>query len=296
MVNSRCGTSIALLLLQFWFSLPVTPAPRMLPRPKACAGALNMETSAPATPAAPQPHRRAPAGPRGRVLPLSTREQHIRREKATSNICTAQVLLAVMASMYAVFHGPKGLKAIAQQVHQKTVLLAKGLEKLGYAVEPETFFDTITVEVGHMQGLVMRAAVAEGVNLRKVGETKVGISLDERTRPAILEAVWRAFGGSFKVAEFEADYRLPTDLLRTSDYLTHPIFHMNRAESEMTRYIRRLSDRDLALDRSMIPLGSCTMKLNATTEMLPVTWPEFGQMPPLAPGGFVTYRLGFAFR
>jgi len=222
-------------------------------------------------------------GNRAYRLSLQTREQHIRREKATSNICTAQVLLAVMASMYAVFHGPQGLKAIAQQVHQKTVILAKGLEKLGYTIEPETFFDTITVEVGHMQGLVMRAAVAEGVNLRKVGETKVGIALDERTRPAVLEAVWRAFGGSFKVEDFSADYRLPTDLLRTSEYLTHPIFHMNRAESEMTRYIRRLSDRDLALDRAMIPLGSCTMKLNATAEMLPITWPEFSDIHPFVP-------------
>lgn len=222
-------------------------------------------------------------GNRAYRLSLQTREQHIRREKATSNICTAQVLLAVMASMYAVFHGPQGLKAIAQQVHQKTVILAKGLEKLGYTVEPESFFDTITVEVGHMQGLVMRAAVAEGVNLRKVGETKVGIALDERTRPAVLEAVWRAFGGSFKVEDFSADYRLPTDLLRTSEYLTHPIFHMNRAESEMTRYIRRLSDRDLALDRAMIPLGSCTMKLNATAEMLPITWPEFSDIHPFVP-------------
>lgn len=222
-------------------------------------------------------------GNRAYRLSLQTREQHIRREKATSNICTAQVLLAVMASMYAVFHGPQGLKAIAQQVHRKTVLLAKGLEKLGYTIEPETFFDTITVEVGHMQGLVMRAAVAEGVNLRKVGETKVGIALDERTRPAVLEAVWRAFGGNFKVEDFSADYRLPTDLLRTSEYLTHPIFHMNRAESEMTRYIRRLSDRDLALDRAMIPLGSCTMKLNATAEMLPITWPEFSDIHPFVP-------------
>lgn len=222
-------------------------------------------------------------GNRAYRLSLQTREQHIRREKATSNICTAQVLLAVMASMYAVFHGPQGLKAIAQQVHRKTVLLAKGLEKLGYTIEPEAFFDTITVEVGHMQGLVMRAAVAEGVNLRKVGETKVGISLDERSRPATLEAVWRAFGGSFKVEDFSADYRLPKDLLRTSDYLTHPIFHMNRAESEMTRYIRRLSDRDLALDRAMIPLGSCTMKLNATAEMLPITWPEFSDIHPFVP-------------
>ncbi|MFN7011511.1 MAG: aminomethyl-transferring glycine dehydrogenase, partial [Allorhizobium sp.] len=222
-------------------------------------------------------------GNRAYRLSLQTREQHIRREKATSNICTAQVLLAVMASMYAVFHGPNGIKAIAQQVHQKAVLMAKGLEKLGYTVEPETFFDTITVEVGHMQGLILRAAVAEGINLRKIGETRIGISLDERTRPATLEAVWRAFGGSFAVADFDTGYRLPKDLLRTSDYLTHPIFHMNRAESEMTRYIRRLSDRDLALDRAMIPLGSCTMKLNATAEMLPITWPEFSEIHPFAP-------------
>ena len=229
-------------------------------------------------------------GNRAYRLSLQTREQHIRREKATSNICTAQVLLAVMASMYAVFHGPKGIKAIAQQVHQKAVLMAKGLEKLGYTVEPETFFDTITVEVGHMQGLILRAAVAEGINLRKVGETRIGISLDERTRPATLEAVWRAFGGNFAVADFDTGYRLPKDLLRTSEYLTHPIFHMNRAESEMTRYIRRLSDRDLALDRAMIPLGSCTMKLNATAEMLPITWPEFSEIHPFAPE---TQALGY---
>ncbi|WP_431322326.1 aminomethyl-transferring glycine dehydrogenase [Rhizobium sp. YTU87027] len=222
-------------------------------------------------------------GNRAYRLSLQTREQHIRREKATSNICTAQVLLAVMASMYAVFHGPKGIKAIAQQVHQKAVLMAKGLEKLGYTIEPATFFDTITVDVGHMQGVILRAAVAEGVNLRKVGATKIGMSLDERTRPATLEAVWRAFGGNFAVAEFEPSYRLPKGLARTSEYLTHPIFHMNRAESEMTRYIRRLSDRDLALDRAMIPLGSCTMKLNATAEMLPITWPEFSDIHPYVP-------------
>ncbi|MCQ2004247.1 aminomethyl-transferring glycine dehydrogenase [Rhizobium sp. NRK18] len=222
-------------------------------------------------------------GNRAYRLSLQTREQHIRREKATSNICTAQVLLAVMASMYAVFHGPKGLKAIAQGVHLKTVRLVQGLEKLGYTVEPETFFDTVTVDVGHMQGLILRAAVAEGVNLRKVGTTKIGISLDERTRPATLEAVWRAFGGTFQIGDFQPEYRLPKGQLRKSEYLTHPIFHMNRAESEMTRYMRRLADRDLALDRSMIPLGSCTMKLNATAEMLPITWPEFSDLHPFVP-------------
>jgi glycine dehydrogenase len=222
-------------------------------------------------------------GNRAYRLSLQTREQHIRREKATSNICTAQVLLAVMASMYAVFHGPQGLKAIAQSVHQKTVRLAKGLEKLGYTVEPSTFFDTITIEVGKLQGVILKAAEAEEVNLRKIGDDRIGISLDERSRPVTLEAVWRAFGGDFKTDDFEPDWRLPEDLLRTSSYLTHPIFHMNRAESEMTRYIRRLSDRDLALDRSMIPLGSCTMKLNATAEMLPITWPEFAEIHPFVP-------------
>ncbi|RYG99588.1 MAG: aminomethyl-transferring glycine dehydrogenase, partial [Alphaproteobacteria bacterium] len=227
-------------------------------------------------------------GNRAYRLSLQTREQHIRREKATSNICTAQVLLAVMASMYAVFHGPQGLKAIAQSVHQKTVRLAKGLEKLGYTVEPSTFFDTITVEVGKLQGVIIKAAEAEDVNLRRIGSDRIGISLDERSRPVTLEAVWRAFGGDFSVDAFEpasadSGWRLPEDMLRTSAYLTHPIFHMNRAESEMTRYIRRLSDRDLALDRSMIPLGSCTMKLNATAEMLPITWPEFAEIHPFVP-------------
>lgn len=222
-------------------------------------------------------------GNRAYRLSLQTREQHIRREKATSNICTAQVLLAVMASMYAVFHGPQGIKAIAQSVHQKTVRLAMGLEKLGYEVEPDVFFDTITVEVGKLQGIILKTAVAEGVNLRRIGTTKIGISLDERSRPVTLEAVWRAFGGDFKVEEFEPGYRLPQALLRTSAYLIHPIFHMNRAESEMTRYMRRLADRDLALDRAMIPLGSCTMKLNATAEMLPITWPEFSEIHPFAP-------------
>jgi len=222
-------------------------------------------------------------GNRAYRLALQTREQHIRREKATSNICTAQVLLAVMASMYAVFHGPDGIKAIAQSVHQKTVRLAMGLEKLGYKVEPDVFFDTVTVEVGKLQGIILKTAVAEEVNLRKIGTTRIGISLDERSRPVTLEAVWRAFGGDFKVEEFEPDYRLPEQLLRTSEYLTHPIFHMNRAESEMTRYMRRLADRDLALDRAMIPLGSCTMKLNATAEMLPITWPEFSEIHPFVP-------------
>lgn len=222
-------------------------------------------------------------------LALQTREQHIRREKANSNVCTAQALLAVIASMYAVYHGPDGIKAIAQYVHRSTVRLADGLEKLGFKVEPEVFFDTITVEVGALQGVIMNAAVANGINLRKIGDSKIGISLDEQTRPETVEAVWAAFGGNLTYGAYEHErvedisYRLPTDNLRTSPYLTHPIFHLNRAEAEITRYMRRLADRDLALDRAMIPLGSCTMKLNATIEMIPVTWPEFSNLHPFVP-------------
>ncbi len=222
-------------------------------------------------------------GNRAYRLALQTREQHIRREKATSNVCTAQALLAVMASMYAVFHGPKGLKAIAQRIHRKTVRLAKGLEAAGFKVEPDTFFDTITVDVGLLQRGVLQAAVREGVNLRRVGDTQIGITLDERTRPATIEAVWRAFGIIMEDRDFASDYRMPYALLRRSDYLTHPIFHMNRAETEMMRYMRRLADRDLALDRAMIPLGSCTMKLNSAAEMMPVSWPEFSLLHPFVP-------------
>jgi glycine dehydrogenase len=223
-------------------------------------------------------------GNRAYRLALQTREQHIRRETATSNICTAQVLPAVIASMYAVFHGPKGLKAIAERVHRKAARLAEGLAALGFKITPEEFFDTIVVEVGPYQGLIMKNAVDNGVNLRKVGQNHIAVAVDERTRPATLEAVWRAFGG-FDLVYREAfpEYRLPKALIRTSAYLTHPIFHMNRAESEMTRYMRRLADRDLALDRAMIPLGSCTMKLNATAEMLPITWPELAELHPFVP-------------
>ena len=216
-------------------------------------------------------------------LSLQTREQHIRREKATSNVCTAQALLAVMASFYAVFHGPEGLKAIAQRIHRKTVRLAKGLEAAGFNVEPEAFFDTITVHVGVLQKTVMQAAVAEGVNLRAVGADKVGISLDERTRRATTEAVWRAFGITHADDDLSPDYRVPETLHRRSKYLEHDVFHMNRAETEMMRYMRRLADRDLALDRAMIPLGSCTMKLNSAAEMMPVSWREFSLLHPFAP-------------
>ena len=216
-------------------------------------------------------------------LSLQTREQHIRREKATSNVCTAQALLAVMASFYAVFHGPEGLKAIAQRIHRKTVRLAKGLETAGFKVEPDAFFDTITVEVGLMQKTVMDAAVREGINLRAVGKTKIGITLDERSRRKVTEAVWRAFGISRNDDDLSHDYRVPNSLHRKTKYLEHDVFHMNRAETEMMRYMRRLADRDLALDRAMIPLGSCTMKLNSAAEMMPVSWREFSLLHPFAP-------------
>jgi len=222
-------------------------------------------------------------GNRAYRLSLQTREQHIRREKATSNVCTAQALLAVMASMYAVFHGPEGLKAIAQRIHRKTVRLAEGLKQAGFDVRPATYFDTITVEVGPLQSAVMKSAVEEGINLRRVGDRKVGITLDERSKPATIEAVWRAFGIERKDKDYTPHYHMPEKLIRTSAYLTHPIFHMNRAETEMMRYMRRLADRDLALDRAMIPLGSCTMKLNSAAEMMPVSWREFSLIHPFVP-------------
>ena len=231
-------------------------------------------------------------GNRAYRLSLQTREQHIRREKATSNVCTAQALLAVMASMYAVFHGPEGLKAIGQRIHRKAARLAKGLEMAGFKVDPQAFFDTITVDVGPLQRAVMKSAVDEGINLRRVGERRVGITMDERTRPATIEAVWRAFGIEREDTDFTPDYRFPEAMLRSSEYLTHPIFHMNRAETEMMRYMRRLADRDLALDRAMIPLGSCTMKLNAAAEMMPITWHEFSNIHPFAPDDQVEgYKL-----
>jgi glycine dehydrogenase len=216
-------------------------------------------------------------------LSLQTREQHIRREKATSNVCTAQALLAVMASFYAVFHGPEGLRAIAERVLRKTVRVASVLQEAGYKVEPAHFFDTITVEVGALQGVILQAAANERINLRKVGTTKLGISIDETTRRETVGRLWRAFGIDREDDGTENEYRIPDDLLRESEFLTHPVFHMNRAETEMMRYMRRLADRDLALDRAMIPLGSCTMKLNAAVEMMPITWPEFANVHPFAP-------------
>ena len=214
-------------------------------------------------------------------LSLQTREQHIRREKATSNVCTAQALLAVMASFYAVFHGPKGLRHIATRVHSHATALRDALAGAGFAITPGAVFDTITVEVGPMQGVVWRAARAEGITLRRVGATALGIACDELTDAAILARLLRAFGIDAPLGATRTD--IPDALARRSDYLAHPIFHMNRAEAEMMRYMRRLADRDLALDRAMIPLGSCTMKLNAAVEMMPVTFPEFGRLHPFAP-------------
>jgi glycine dehydrogenase len=221
-------------------------------------------------------------GNRAYRLSLQTREQHIRREKATSNVCTAQALLAVMASMYAVFHGPKGLRAIAERVHFLTNRLARALKAAGAKVSPKAFFDTITVEVGVGQAGILAAARHEGLNFRKIGTDRVGISLDETTDEKVLIRILRAFGID-GVPPHRATLGFPETMLRETEYLTHPVFHMNRAESEMMRYMRRLSDRDLALDRAMIPLGSCTMKLNAAAEMMPITWPEFGSLHPFVP-------------
>ncbi|SHL60337.1 glycine dehydrogenase (decarboxylating) alpha subunit /glycine dehydrogenase (decarboxylating) beta subunit [Bradyrhizobium lablabi] len=217
-------------------------------------------------------------------LALQTREQHIRREKATSNICTAQVLLAVIASMYAVYHGPEGLTHIARSVHRRASVLAAGLRKLGFAPRSEAFFDTVTVDAGDKREEILARALSEKINLR-IGARTLGIALDETTTSAIVEAVWRAFGGELRYADVETGVRdaLPAELKRATAFLTHPVFHAHRSETELLRYMRKLSDRDLALDRAMIPLGSCTMKLNATAEMIPLTWPEFGSLHPFAP-------------
>ncbi|AXK37466.1 glycine dehydrogenase (aminomethyl-transferring) [Streptomyces armeniacus] len=218
-------------------------------------------------------------------LALQTREQHIRREKATSNICTAQVLLAVMAGMYAVYHGPDGLAGIARRTHRYAALLAAGLRDGGVDVVHGAYFDTVTARVEGRAAQVVAAAREAGVNLRLTDADHVGISCDETTGRAQLAAVWRAFGVEADIDALDgatAD-ALPAELLRTDDYLTHPVFHQHRSETAMLRYLRKLADRDYALDRGMIPLGSCTMKLNATTEMEPVTWPEFGALHPFAP-------------
>jgi len=220
-------------------------------------------------------------------LALQTREQHIRREKATSNICTAQVLLAVMASMYAVYHGPEGLVRIARRIHRLAAILRAGLVKLGYVVRPEAFFDTLTVEVpGRLTSIVGRAGEAR-MNFRRMEGERLGISLDETTTRADVEAILGVFAVASeppRVAGLEhAPEAIPASLVRESAFLTHPVFHRHRSETQMLRYLRRLADRDVALDRAMIPLGSCTMKLNATSEMVPVGWREIAHMHPFAP-------------
>ncbi|MBD8755035.1 aminomethyl-transferring glycine dehydrogenase [Pseudomonas coleopterorum] len=221
-------------------------------------------------------------------LAMQTREQHIRREKATSNICTAQVLLANIASMYAVYHGPAGLIQIARRTHQLTAILARGLTQLGVRVEQQHFFDTLTLATGNATERLHEQARAAGINLREVDAERVGISLDETTRQADVEALFALFHNestqvTFQTLADEVADQLPEALLRQSAILQHPVFNRYHSETELMRYLRRLADKDLALDRTMIPLGSCTMKLNAASEMIPVTWAEFGQLHPFAP-------------
>jgi len=223
-------------------------------------------------------------------LALQTREQHIRREKATSNICTAQVLLAVMASMYAIYHGPEGLARIARRVHRYTGILATALAGAGFQLANDTYFDTLTV-VAENADEVHRIANENGVNLRRIDARRVGLSLDETTSRddiAVLAKIFGAAAGKEIAIDFDSldsdvQDAFPAALARTSAYLTHPTFHRYHAEHEMLRYLRALADKDLALDRTMIPLGSCTMKLNSTSEMIPVTWPEFSNIHPFAP-------------
>ncbi|MBQ0945097.1 aminomethyl-transferring glycine dehydrogenase [Ideonella sp. 4Y16] len=222
-------------------------------------------------------------------LALQTREQHIRREKATSNICTAQVLLAVMASMYAVYHGPEGLTRIARRVARYTAILSAGLQQMGLKVLTPHAFDTIAVETAERTDAVLAAARAEHANLRRLSDRIVGIALDETTTRADLAALWRwlapagAALPSVEALAGDCDSLIPAALQRRSAFMTHPVFNRHHSETAMLRYLRQLADKDLALDRSMIPLGSCTMKLNATSEMIPITWPEFAELHPFAP-------------
>ncbi len=222
-------------------------------------------------------------------LALQTREQHIRREKATSNICTAQVLPAVVASMYAVYHGPQGLKRIAQRVASYTAILARGLNALGHEVRGDSAFDTLSLKTDAATDSIAARAREVGANLRIYFREYLCIALDETTTRADIELLWSVFAkpgqAMPKVADFEkgTEPLIPAELRRTSEFLTHPVFNTHHSETAMLRYIRSLSDKDLALDRSMIPLGSCTMKLNATSEMIPITWPEFANMHPFAP-------------
>ncbi|MGA3564537.1 aminomethyl-transferring glycine dehydrogenase [Melissospora conviva] len=229
------------------------------------------------------------AGERAYRLALQTREQHIRREKATSNICTAQVLLAVMAGMYAVYHGPDGLRRIAERVHAMADRLAGGLRAGGVETGAEPFFDTVTAVVPQRAAAVVAAAAERGVNLRLVDADRVGIACDETTTEEHLRAVWAAFGVDAPTGEPQSPS--PAGPARSTAYLTHPVFHAHRSETAMLRYLRRLADFDYALDRGMIPLGSCTMKLNATAEMEPISWPGFADLHPFAPAAQTTgYR------
>lgn len=214
-------------------------------------------------------------------LALQTREQHIRREKATSNICTAQALLAIVSSMYAVYHGPEGLKAIAETAHGHAKTIASSLKAAGLDVLHTSFFDTVTVSVPGNAAGIIAAAEARGINLRSIDADTVGISTDETTTAAIVADVLGAFGA--KAADATDTFSLDTAVERSSAYLQHPVFNTHRSETQLLRYVRRLSDRDLALDRTMIPLGSCTMKLNATAEMEAISWPEFASIHPFAP-------------
>ena len=222
-------------------------------------------------------------------MALQTREQHIRREKATSNICTAQVLLAVISAMYAIYHGPDGLKKISGRVHRMTLILAEGLRRLGYEVANDSFFDTVTVRVRGQAARIAAKARESRINLRVIDPDHLGISFDETTRRSNLQALWQVFATrqsqTLDIDELDAtvDEVIPEDLRRSTDFLTHPVFNLYHGETEMLRYLRWLAAKDIALDRSMIPLGSCTMKLNATTEMLPVTYRQFSAMHPFAP-------------
>jgi len=216
-------------------------------------------------------------------LALQTREQHIRREKATSNICTAQVLLAVAASMYGVYHGADGLRRIARRVNSYAGLLSAGLRAGGLDAAKEGFFDTVVAEVPGRAVDVVAAARAAGIHLRLVDENHVGISTSENTTRAHIEAVWAAFGVDGIKGVDDGEESLPEDLIRDDEFLTHPVFNEHRSETQMLRYLRKLSDRDYALDRGMIPLGSCTMKLNATAEMEPISWPGFADLHPFVP-------------
>ncbi|MCG3642347.1 MULTISPECIES: aminomethyl-transferring glycine dehydrogenase [Pseudomonas] len=221
-------------------------------------------------------------------LAMQTREQHIRREKATSNICTAQVLLANIASMFAVYHGPAGLKRIAERTHALTAILAAGLKALGVQVVGASAFDTLTLATGTATASLHGKARAQGINLRQIDAAHVGLSLDETSTQADVESLWQLLGGEQAQPDFTAlaastGSLLPAALLRQSAILEHPVFNRYHSETELMRYLRRLADKDLALDRSMIPLGSCTMKLNAASEMIPVTWAEFGNLHPFAP-------------